>query len=277
MCRCPREELRDGRGQCMQWLGQRLSTSLGKSAKAEHCRGQGSTGKSHGTINSTIKREKLSGCTFAWPTEGVPYNQSGSPINSAELPSSLSRHGQFSWAVALPTLTAALKWHRNRWQQWSQRLCYPLLLQYKFSPFQSQEPPSDCSFHRFKMNCWHANPLQPPSAGSVPVCSGKLSSAAQPCPCVPMEAAGLTKGLFLLGSAKGFAMTVKNLSPVPWSTLVLSISFLTSGTHLWLKYFSYEVFWVFFLPLCLQLANGPLEYNSYNNIKNSGFRLEGCY
>lgn len=51
----------------MQWLGQRLSASLGETTKA----GQESKGKSHGTINGTTKREKLSGCTFAWPAEDL--------------------------------------------------------------------------------------------------------------------------------------------------------------------------------------------------------------
>lgn len=197
--------------------------NLGETSKAGHSWRQGKRQKpwDHKQAHKKRKALWLHLCLANWEC-----NLNQSPCISyqlgrvAQLSQVLSAHSHFlvsllHWAVALLTLTAALRWHKGRWQQWSQRLYCPMLLQCKFSHFQSQELPSDCSFCRLKMNCWHANALQPPSAGSVPVCSGKCSSAAQPCPCC---APGLTKGLFLLGHTKGFAMTVKNLSPFRWST-----------------------------------------------------------
>lgn len=75
-----------------------------------------------------------------------------------------------------------------------------------------------------------------------------------PVPAVPMEA---PKGLLLLGCTKGFAMTVKNFSPFPWSTCCpCTFNILSHNSSVLEVFFLWDA-WVFFFPSVCNQQMGP--------------------
>lgn len=184
-------------GACSGW-GRDYQWAWGRSPKQDTAEGR-AKGKSHETINRPTKREKLSGCTFAWPTEDVTYNQCVSPISSKELPNSPRSSAPMASFLSRCCTEQCLS---PPWQLLSDgtgadgssdhRACIALCCCSTNSLISKARsyPVTALSVG----SRWTANTLQLSSAGCVPVCSGKWSSAAQPCPCCTHGGSWANKG-----------------------------------------------------------------------------------